>query len=192
MKVSGACVYLFFIAFWITIASISLLDMRFNQKSSPKDKRENASFENPLEITNSSPIDIPRPRFEFPGPYVTTELVGPQTPNNSFSSDSENTTDTPGPDDARENFVREMYCDRLQTFKKWIHSTIRRLEMLHDLHKMQALTDRYEDNYPDLVETKIQHLQQLHASLNRRNSARKTYFLMMFDLERFLNNTPSS
>ena len=133
----------------------------------------------------TDPQDLPRieTKFEFPSP---------NTPHNSISSDSENSSGIQISPGILEECARDSYPDELEKFKKWIKSAIRRLEMLHDLYKRQNSTNPYEDNYPELVETKIRHLTQLQGCLARRNAARKTYFLLAFDLERYLSNTPSS
>ena len=138
---------------------------------------------------------LPKPQFSD-SDNMNDQDTSQTTSNNSFASDT-------GISERGENlqinlrnnlaeYVRDSYDDKLNNFEQWIKLTVRRLEMLHDLYNMQNLTNTHEENYSLIVESKIKNLEHLQKCLDRRNAAGKTFFLLLFNLERFLSSVPSS
>ena len=109
------------------------------------------------------------------------------------SSDDEESTEIFTP--TLDEYVESCYSDKLVEFKHWILQSVRKLRLLNDLARAQNMTDNdspMNDHLADIINDKNEKLNKLKLCLNRRNAAGKTFFLMLFELERFLSTTPSS
>lgn len=168
----------------------------FQKNSKPIEEREplNGNFTYYSNFSERSPL-LPRPQFnDSDADSDISDKQTTQTPSSSPVLEP----DTSYQNESRRlrpevvQYVRDSYYGRIENFKKYIKITIRRLKMLHDLHKLQNIVNRYEENYPDAVQSKLELLERLKSSVERRNAAGKSYFLLLFHLERFLTVTPSS
>ena len=94
-----------------------------------------------------------------------------------------------------DDYVKNCYPDKLAEFTYWITQSVRKLEMLSDLVIEQAgnttLKGHYNRDRANLVNEKIRRIHELTMNVKRRNAENKTYFKLLFDLERFLSTTPS-
>ena len=90
-----------------------------------------------------------------------------------------------------DEYVENAYLDKINEFKQWVGQTVRKLKMLNELSEVQNFTERYETHLSDLIEKKRRRLTEIGIILARRNARKRTYYLLLFDLERFLSTTPS-
>lgn len=107
------------------------------------------------------------------------------------SDDDDETIFSPTTDE----YVESCYSDKLVEFKHWAKQSVRKLRLLNDLARVQNMTDDdspINDHLVDVIENKKKVLAKFKLILNRLNAAGKTYFCLLFDLERFLSTTPSS
>lgn len=199
MKFAVPCFYLLFISIWVLICCCAVIEMRFFKKEKESEFRENP-VENPFNFSTFGVEPFtPRPRLNGSGgDYVTHDMPEnkeniPPTPTNSvaYSFSSEESLS----DFFTEDFEAECkgsYNLEQKDFEKWARSTIRKMKMLHDLHLMQNSSQVRSQNVSDLVDSKVQIIQEIENTLNRLNAGSNSYFLFVFHLNRFLTNTPSS
>ena len=192
----SSCSAFILIIFWIALfLTIGIFDMKFFRKE--KREKYRSSSDNSFFSASDENLPLllePKPHDEFSDQTNSSEdnalHKSPKKipPSEYDYRPRENETFT----EELERIVEESYPDKIIFFTEWVSLTVRRLKMLHDLYNMQNMTNTYEENFPEIIDTKVKTLVRLQTCLNRRNKAGKFYYLLLFDLERFLSNTPSS
>ena len=216
MKIASYCYFIFFIAL-LFLFSLSIREMRLMHS-----KRDAQFQDQVDEVSTSSAyvsLENASNSF-FTGSESSSDTVKttkkPSTPPNLVLSKCENCTQVEEPDlisfenndeklqangskkmnEDDESFNFERYWESIYQFKYWINGTVRKLRMLHDLYRAQNQTDFLIDSNMGVQSVVVQRtkkkLANLQATLAKHNSANTTYFLLLFHLERFLSNTPSS
>ena len=170
----------------------------------PREITDNSGPRNFEEGTQDIPT-VDEETIEFPFDFTGSPASTPSFINSSRSNSRNDTSDsadliefTDTEEDEEEMFsstideyVQNSYFDKINEFKQWTRQTVRKLKMLNELSKEQNFTERYHIHLADLIEKKRRRLNELTIILARRNARNRTYYLLLFDIERFISTTPS-
>lgn len=146
--------------------------------------------------TSSTNLTVPHNSPIRPDPHQTSLSAGKYvtTPPNSIANESS------GADSDSDSFftptlnkyVENAFPETMQKFRASVLQTTRKLRMLKSISEVQNFPENFPNFSQKLVEEKSRKLNLLLANLRRRTDSNRTYYLLLFELEFFLETTPAT